>query len=80
MDHVAVLGPLAATLGFGRGGGPCRFHGTLSLSFGQPGIAFAEQQGRQVTPQMPLDVVGQHAEKDVGLHPIRQAVIDGPDL
>jgi len=54
-----------------------------------PGVPFAvvdslrltiEQQWLPGFAQVPFDVVGQHAEEDVGTHPIRQMMVDGPDL
>jgi hypothetical protein len=29
---------------------------------------------------MPFEIIGQHAEEDVRPHPVRQPVMDGPDL
>ena len=43
-------------------------------------VVIVEQQWCEGLPHMPLEVIGKHAEKDVGTHPIDQVMIDGADL
>ena len=39
-----------------------------------------EQEGCEILAQVPLDVVGEHAEEDVGSDAVRSSVVDGADL
>ena len=39
-----------------------------------------EQEGGEFFSHVPLDVVGEHAEEDVGADAIRSVVVDGSDL
>jgi hypothetical protein len=39
-----------------------------------------EQQRCQRPAHVPLDVIGEHAEKDMRLHPAGEAIVDGADL
>ncbi len=43
-------------------------------------VVIVEQEWREGFPHMPLDVIGEHAKKDVGTDPIGQVMVDGADL
>ena len=44
------------------------------------GVLVVEQQRRQRLAQVPLDVVGEHAEEDMRSDPLLEAVVDRPHL
>ena len=43
-------------------------------------VVIVEQKRCESLAHMPLDVIGEHAEKDVGTDPIDQVMVDGADL
>jgi hypothetical protein len=47
---------------------------------GGVGVFVIEDQGSQGLAQVPFDVVGQHADEDVGADTVGQAMVDGSDF
>ncbi len=45
-----------------------------------PNTRRVEQERRERLTHVPLDVIGEHAEKDVGTDPIGQVMVDEADL
>lgn len=55
-------------------------HHRRPLRFGGGPVVVVEQQGSQVAPQMPLDVVSQHAQEHMCPHAIGQMMVDRPHV
>ena len=47
---------------------------------GASGVMVVEQQGSEALTHVQFDVVGEHAQQDMGTHPLRGAVMNGLDL
>ena len=41
------------------------------------GVMVVEEQGSEASTHVPLDMVAEHAQQDVGAHPVRSMVMDG---
>ena len=63
----AALGPLCG----GDDGAAAALGGVLVVVF--------EEDGSEGAAHVPLDVVGEHAEEDVGAHPVLAPVVDGSE-
>ena len=80
MYRQAIFGQSCGLLGDGGWGALRLRHHAFSQGFGSVPVGIIEQHGRQTLPHMPFEIIGQHAEEDVRPHPVRQPVMDGPDL
>ena len=69
VDGKAAWGALAACLGTGRSRGAGGFDRLVPRGVGVGGIVVVEEQGREGAAHVPLDIVGEHAEEDVGADP-----------
>jgi hypothetical protein len=49
----------------------------MLLAEGGDLVVIVEEQECERLPHVPLDVIGEHAEKDVGTDPIDQVMIEG---
>lgn len=78
VDGQALLGAFGASLVLsGRGGFGGR-HDGRALGAGR--VMVVEQQGGEALTHVPFDVVGEHAQQDVGTHALGGTVMNGPDL
>ena len=80
VDGQAAGGAFPAGLGVGRGRGTGGGDGRGSGGLGRGGIVVVEEQRRERAAHVPLDVVGEHAEEDVGPDPAFEAVVDRAHL
>lgn len=80
LDGKTVRGHLLVALGLGYGGGVGWGDNRIPSLLPCLGVFLREQQRRQVPAHEPLQVVGQHAKEGMGPNPVRQDVVDGPDL
>ena len=78
VDGQAVMGALGASLVLSCGGDFGRRHHRRALGAG--GIMVVEEQGSETLTHLPFNVVGEHAQQDMGAHPFGGAVVNRPDL
>ena len=78
VDGQTVRGAFPAGLGAGRRGGAGGGDGRWPGGLGRGGIVVVEEQRGERAAHVPLDAVGEHAEKDVGADRAFKAVVDGP--
>ena len=75
-----VSGSLALGLGSGRRGRLRRGDDRATRFLCPLAIVVVEENRRQIAAHVPLDVVGEHAEKDVAAYPVLEAVMNRADL
>ena len=75
-----VFGALSGGLGACGGRAPGLLDHRGALSFGGGRVVVVEQERLEGLAHVPLDVVGEHAQQDVGAHPVGAAVVDRPYL
>ena len=80
VNRESLLGPLGLGLGKGLLGPFCWCHHREAGSLGLVSVFVLKQKGSQGSSHVPLHVIGEHAEEDVGFHPVGQSVVDGADV
>src|SRR5690242_10822123 len=80
MDGKAAVGPLAGGLAAGGGGPLGRGDDGATFGCGRLGIVIVEEDGGEAMAHVPFDIVGEHAEEDVGTDAVAEAVVDGTNL
>jgi hypothetical protein len=61
-------------------GDRCALATMLSHRFDSVLVGVVVEHRRQTGAHVPVDVIGEHAEEDVGAHAVGQPVVDRPDL
>ena len=80
IDAVAIGVALDRLLGPRGWRGLCRHHRRRALGARAIEIGVVEQERGQRLAQMPFDIIGEHAQKDMGPHAIGIPVPNGADL
>ena len=80
VDGQPLGSALAGGLGARGGRGSRGRDGRGALGLGGVGVVVVEEQRGEGASHVPLDVIGEHAEEDVGPHAPLEAVVDGTDL
>jgi len=80
VDRQAVIGALCDCLAVCGGGAACLGDDGGAGGLGGGLVVIVEQDGREHLAHVPLDIVGEHAQKHVGAHAIGTAMMNGPDL
>ena len=78
VDGGAVIGVLGASLFLSSGRGRCR--GDAGGALGRSGVMVVEEQGGEASTHVPFEVVGEHAQQDVGADPVGRIVMNGAHL
>lgn len=80
VNEEAIIGDLGCRLPLGRLGTLSRDH-HVGTAFGCIGrVVIVEEDRGQDFAHVPFDIVGQHAQEDMSLHAIGQAMVDGADF
>ena len=80
LDGEAVVSALGGGLLLGGGRALGGFDDGVPEGFGGFGVVVVEEEGCEVVSHVPLDVVGEHAEEDVGADAVGASVVDRSDL
>ena len=80
MHRHAVWCALGGGLAHGRGRGPFRCDDGGARDVRARWVVLVEQDRGELPVHVPLDMVGEHAQQDVGAHALRPIVVDGPHL
>src|SRR5580704_18160708 len=75
VDRQAVIGALCERLAVCSGGAACLGDDGSAGGLGGGLVVIVEQDGREHLAHVPLDIVGEHAQKHVGAHAIGTAMM-----
>ena len=80
VDRQAVPGSPGGLLGDGGGGALGLGDDAGAQRLGRLLLSVVVQHRRQALAHVPFEVVGEHAQEDVGAHALFEPVVDRPDL
>ncbi len=75
-----VGGEFGTNLALGLRGTLCRCHQRSALGLGRSGVVVIEQDRRERLAHVPFHTVGQHAQQDVGAHPLLKPMVNRTEL
>jgi hypothetical protein len=80
VDAQAVVCSLGSNLAAGGVGSQGGRDDGFAQGGGAGAVVILEEDGGEGLAHVPLEVIGEHAEEDVGAHAVGEAMVDGSDL